>query len=296
MPQKEFPWPLIGGIRPEWTGAAFRVGGESVAVLSYEAGPSGWSESLTSLHENAAGEGTHPIDVASRRHARAALRRHLRVRPSEAVLLEAGCSSGYLLRELQGDWPDSLVIGSDFIEGPLQRLAVSRPQLPLLRFDLVRCPLPSESVDAVVLLNVLEHIQDDRAALEQVFRILRPRGLAVIEVPAGPSLYDAYDEHLQHFRRYRLSDLCRLMTTLRYTILDRSHLGCLVYPGFAMVKRRNRRLLNAPPEVRERLVQTNIRASAGGGLLGAVMAVETWLGRWVRYPTGIRCVVTARKE
>jgi SAM-dependent methyltransferase len=298
MPLVDFPWPPLDGVSPVWTGAGFRIGHVSTPVLNYGTGPSGWSESLTDLHEDAAGEGVHPIDVASRRQARAALARHMRVQPSQAVLLEAGCSSGYLLRELLQDWPESLVIGSDFIEGPLLRLAAGLPQLPLLRFDLVHCPLPDASVDAVVLLNVLEHIENDLAALTQVFRILKPGGVAVIEVPAGPELYDAYDKHLQHFRRYRLRDLCELIQRTGFTVVERSHLGCFVYPAFAFVKRRNRRLLNAPADVRQQLVAKNIRASgrAGGGALGTIMAAECWLGRWVRYPTGIRCIVTATKS
>jgi len=292
----EFPWPALDGVLPVWTGSGFRGDEASASVLNYDAAQSGWSESLTDLHEGAAAEGTHPIDVASRQRARAALKRHLRVPPSAAVVLEAGCSSGYLLAELLQDWPQSLIIGSDFIEGPLQRLARRFPQLPLLRFDLTKCPLPSMSVDAAVLLNVLEHIEDDRAALTQVFRVLKPGGVAVIEVPAGPGLFDAYDKHLQHFRRYRLSDLSRLMRAVGFTVTDGSHLGCFVYPGFALVKRRNRRLLSAPAHVQEQLVQQNIRASGGaGGMLGVVMAAEAWLGRWIRYPVGIRCVVTGIK-
>ncbi len=295
MSQTDFPWPPVAGVRPVWTGAGFRLGDAAAPVLNYEAGPSGWSESLTTLHEDAAGEGTHPIDIASRRRARAALKRHLRVPPSQAVLLEAGCSSGYLLQELVEDWPDSLVVGSDFIEGPLHRLAARRPDMPLLRFDLTKCPLPPASVDAVVLLNVLEHIEDHRTAVAQLHRILKPGGLAVIEVPAGPELYDAYDKHLQHFRRYRLSDLCGLLEGERFSVLDRSHLGCLVYPGFAFVKRRNRRLLEAPEDVQQAVVRQNIQTSGAGGLLSVLMTAEGWLGRWVRYPVGIRCVVTARK-
>src|SRR5262249_47535249 len=156
------------------------IGNESAPVLSYGHGPSGWSESLTDMVEAIDGDGRHPIDVASRDYARAMLKRRVRTRPAETAILEVGCSSGPLLAELLQDWPDSLVIGSDFIEGPLQRLAVRFPQLPLLRFDLTQCPLPSASVDGVVLLNVLEHIEDDRAALAQLFRVLKPGGVVLI--------------------------------------------------------------------------------------------------------------------
>jgi SAM-dependent methyltransferase len=250
------------------------------------------------MHEDAAGGGMHPVDIASRRHARTMLKRHVRAAPAEAVLLEAGCSSGYLLEELVVDWPESLVIGSDFIIGPLERLATRMSRVPLLQFDLVKCPLPSSHVDAVVLLNVLEHIEDDAAAVAQVARILRPDGVAVIEVPAGPGLYDVYDKHLQHFRRYRLRDLCRLLERAGLEVVERSHLGFFVYPAFAVVKRRNRRLLNAPPEVQEESVVRSIRksgTSGTGGLLSLAMTLEHRLGAWVRYPVGIRCVVTARK-
>jgi ubiquinone/menaquinone biosynthesis C-methylase UbiE len=38
----------------------------------------------------------------------------------------------------------------------------------------------------------LEHIEDDREAIKQVYRILKPGGVAVIEVPAGPQLFDIF--------------------------------------------------------------------------------------------------------
>lgn len=293
-----YPWPAIEAETPVWTGAGFRLGTRTLPVLSYGAGPSGWSEALTDLHEDAAGSGTHPIDIASRRRARAALRRHLTTPPEDIVLLEAGCSSGFLLEELVAEWPGSLVIGSDFIEGPLQRLASRLPSLPLLRFDLTACPLPTATVDAVVLLNVLEHIEDDRAAIEQVWRVLKPGGIAVVEVPAGPHLYDAYDRHLQHFRRYALGDLARLLEAAGFRTLERSHLGFFVYPAFAFVKRRNQRWLNAPEKEREHLVQQNIRKTAqggSGGLLAKTMALEEALESWVEYPWGIRCTITVMK-
>ena len=43
-----------------------------------------------------------------------------------------------------------------------------------------------------MLLNVLEHIDDHSSAIAQVARVLKPGGVAVVEVPAGPHLYDTY--------------------------------------------------------------------------------------------------------
>jgi SAM-dependent methyltransferase len=54
---------------------------------------------------------------------------------------------------------------------------------------------------------VLEHIDNDFKALQEIQRILRPGGLAHIEVPADPPSFDLYDEVLMHFRRHRLGDL-----------------------------------------------------------------------------------------
>src|SRR5205085_10979289 len=121
------------------------------------------------------------------------------------VILAVGCSSAFLHRDLRRELPDASIIGADYVRGPLDDLHRSMPDIPLLQFDLVQCPLPSESVDVVVLLNVLEHIENDAGAMEQVARILKPGGAAVIEVPAGPHLYDVYDKVLMHFRRYRSS-------------------------------------------------------------------------------------------
>lgn len=291
----QFSWPRIGGVQPTWNGRGFDIDGRRCTVLDFDARDSGWSEALTRFHEDTAGEGTHPIDIASRRRARAALRRHLTLRPEDAVILEVGCSSGFLLQELAQDWPRSLVIGSDFILEPLSKLAERIPNMPLMRFDIVNCPLPAASVDAVVLLNVLEHIDDDAGAIAHVARVLKPGGVAVVEVPAGPGLYDVYDKYLHHYRRYRLEDLCARLEQAGLRVTSKSHLGFLLYPAFALVKRRNRRWLEAPEQVQRAVVERNIRDSSKGPFLRWATQLESIGARWFSYPVGIRCVATAVK-
>jgi SAM-dependent methyltransferase len=283
----------LNGFRPAWTGSGFDVGGEIQHVLDFDAGESGWNDDLTLLHEDATGEGSHPIDVASRSRARSALKRHLP--RSTSVLLEAGCSSGFLLEELTSDWPMSLVIGSDYLPGPLHRLAGRQPSLPLLRFDLVKCPLPTASVDAVVLLNVLEHIDDDLGAARQVARVLKPKGIAVIEVPAGRRLYDVYDRYLKHYRRYSRGQLVQLVSRAGLEVLESSHLGCLAYPAFALVKWRNRRWLDAPEQTQRQIVDQNIRSTAVNPLLRWTTRIDDRIARYVGLPFGIRCTLVATK-
>jgi SAM-dependent methyltransferase len=62
-------------------------------------------------------------------------------------------------------------------------------------------------VDTCVCLNVLEHIQDDRAALEAMAAVVTPGGAIVLQVPAFQSLYGPIDRNLGHHRRYSKGSL-----------------------------------------------------------------------------------------
>ena len=67
--------------------------------------------------------------------------------------------------------------------------------------------VPAGSADYVYTLNVLEHIEDDLAALEELFRVLRPGGRLLVYVPAFQFLYTSMDRKVGHHRRYRLKPL-----------------------------------------------------------------------------------------
>jgi SAM-dependent methyltransferase len=290
----DYPWPSPPGYteKPIWGRHGFLLGGKSHPVIKYEVGSSGWSNELTNFHESTAGP-NHFIDQASRQHALEQLKNFL-YNPSP-VILEVGCSSGFMLRLIRKGLPEAFLIGSDYVGGGLLRLADELPDIPLLQFDLSKCPLPDGSIEAVVLLNVLEHIADDRSAMNQAYRILKPGGIAVIEVPAGPRLYDAYDKILMHERRYSLGQLKKLVLGAGFEILAHSHLGFFLYPGFWWVKRRNRKYFAKDENVQKEIVAKNIGATKESRLLKTVLQMELALGRYVAYPFGIRCLLTCRR-
>jgi SAM-dependent methyltransferase len=276
-----------------WNGGAFIRSGKSTRVLAYEVGESGWSDELTELHESATESGTHFIDVASRDHAIKELKRTLGTKP--VSIMEVGCSAGHLLADMRRSLPNAKLIGGDYTLGTLIKLGAKMPDIPLVRFNLADSPLPSDTYDAMVLLNVLEHIESDVAATRHIARMLKPGGVAVIEVPAGPELFDDYDRQLQHFRRYTLSGLCKVIEGAGLKVERRNYLGALIYPAFYLAKKLSQSNPK-PAEEREQHVANAIGATSRLNPIGhALMALEEAMSRAIEFPCGVRCVVTARK-
>lgn len=284
-----------GDPAPVWTGTEFAVGDDRVAVAVYDAGPSGWSDDLTALHEDETASGTHFIDVASRERALDHLKRH-RV-ANDATIMEVGVSGGHLLRDLGTQFPHATLVGTDYTLGTLLALAPRVPGIPLIRMDLTRSPLPDAVVDAIVLLNVLEHIDDDAAAIRHCFRMVKPGGLVVIEVPAGPGLFDDYDRELMHFRRYSAGELRRKVEAAGFVIAEQSFIGCFIYPAFWASKkwsRSKRKPASLAPESSR--VRRAIRATAkANGVGNWLMKAEAGLARKISLPFGIRSVIVGRK-
>jgi len=281
-----------GGSPPVWTGNEFLLDGKPTKVLNYSSSELGWKKELTDFHEVTAGE-NHFIDRASRQVAIKQLDRNMNNKTT--VLLEVGCSSGAMLRAIKKRFSSAIVIGSDCISEYLECLAFDLEGVPILQFDMVKCPFPDESIDAVIMLNVLEHIENDIEAVSQAYRILKPGGKLILEVPAGPSLYDAYDKYLLHYRRYRMNGLRKLVCRSGFEVLHRSHLGFFFYPVFRLIKKGNQGNLKASSREHKKIVTKEIQRTERNFLLSMVMNAEILLGRYVSYPFGIRCIMTCLK-
>ena len=292
----KFPIPPDYNETPVWTGSNFQIGSEELVIIKYARCDIGWDSDLTMFHEMEADAGNHYIDRASRLHARFELSKIMH--DKSAVILEIGSSSGYLLEEIKSSFPKAFLIGSDCIPEPLEKIARTIHDIPLIQFDLSHCPLPDNSVDVVIALNVLEHIQDDEAALGHIFRILKPGGHAIIEVPANSQLYDFYDEQLKHFRRYNIRDLRQICQRCGFFLSKKTHLGVFLYPLFKWVKTRNRKngqILSLP----QKQIAVKSQIQSGGpvvnNILFYLMLIELYAGKIISYPCGIRCSLTLQK-
>ncbi len=129
-------------------------------------------------------------------------------------VLEVGAGIGNMSQHLM---PRSLYWASDV--NPhylkyLQTLRSTRPYMQVGYTDGMKAesfPV-DQKFDTIVCLNVVEHLQDDCAALRNVLNSLEHGGRAIILVPHGPNLFGTLDEVLGHCRRYtedQLADVAR---------------------------------------------------------------------------------------
>jgi SAM-dependent methyltransferase len=138
--------------------------------------------------------------------ARLALRllQRIGISPTSSVL-DAGCGWGVTLDSLEA--AGYTATGLDISREALDRLDGPRRRLVLA--DLTK-PLPAEAAaafDAVLALDVIEHVDDDRAVVATLSNLVRPGGAVVVSVPALPALYSDFDRVQGHRRRYTPSSL-----------------------------------------------------------------------------------------
>jgi SAM-dependent methyltransferase len=106
-----------------------------------------------------------------------------------------------------------------------------QPGRASLREDITAISLPDASVACVIAIHVLEHIVEDRKAMREIYRVLQPGGLALLDVPTRPDdrtlevegvsspeerlrLYGQAD----HVRYYGLTDFCDRLRAAGFTL------------------------------------------------------------------------------
>ena len=87
--------------------------------------------------------------------------------------------------------------------------------------------IPDQTCDCVVLVNVLEHIEDDVAALKGFWRILKPGGHLLLFVPAMKFLYSDLDAAVGHFRRYQRPELNGRVMNAGFAIVQSRYFDAL---------------------------------------------------------------------
>jgi 2-polyprenyl-3-methyl-5-hydroxy-6-metoxy-1,4-benzoquinol methylase len=151
--------------------------------------------------------------------------------------------------------------------------------------------------DVAFLLDVLEHIPDDIAALRQVAQALRPGGMLMVATPALRCFWSYNDDLAQHVRRYSRRDYARLAKECGLT-LRRSRYFMLFLSPLLVGSR-----LFRPPiermsreEIQQHLRRTHrVPGPLANRLLSGVFSAETPLGHVVPFPWGTSVLAVLQK-
>jgi SAM-dependent methyltransferase len=97
-------------------------------------------------------------------------------------------------------------------------------------------PVAEAWADVVLLLDVLEHLDDDRAGLAGARRALRPGGIMIVTVPAYGWLWSGHDEVLGHRRRYTAKTLRHTMNAAGLIVQHVGYFNATLFPAVAGVR------------------------------------------------------------
>ncbi len=206
-----------------------------------------------------------------------------------ATILDGGCGAGALLSELA---LRGRAYGADISESAVLTTR-ERGLGNLVQCDIQQAAFRSGTFDAVMLCDVLEHVDDDRQAVAEAARLLRPGGVAVITLPALGLLWSAHDEALGHRRRYGRRQTRELVESAGLRIEKLSFGLTLLFPLAFVVRMAQRvttRLRRQPPETG--IIRVPRLANRA---LVALMDLENAVIRRVNLPVGVSLAVVARK-
>jgi SAM-dependent methyltransferase len=153
--------------------------------------------------------------------------------PKDARILELGAGTGHNLEMLSRF---GSVEASELDPGA-RELAAQRLGRPVVEAALPDLSMFSAATyDLIALLDVLEHVPDDRSSLVAIKERLKPGGTLLLTVPINPWMWSAHDVAHHHHRRYRKQEIRQLALDAGYEIELLSPFNSLLFPPIAAVR------------------------------------------------------------
>jgi SAM-dependent methyltransferase len=199
-------------------------------------------------------------------------------------ILDVGCGDGLFFErlasfgEVEGLEPDASIVTD-----PRWRDKIRHDRLAA-GFS------PAKPYDLILLLDVLEHIEDDRAALDAAFQALEPGGRLLLTVPAMPWLWSRHDEVNEHYRRYTARGLRQTLSRSGF------HVESIRYFFLWTVAPLLARRVLAPAGLPAAEYSVPIPPGPLNAALDCWSRVEHAVGRWIPWPVGSSVLAVGRRN
>lgn len=213
------------------------------------------------------------------------------ISPTRRVILDVGCGTGL--------WTAGLlefgrVIGADNARESLD-ICRERGLRDIVKCDAESLPIAPAGCDAVTALGVIEHLDDDRALLLEVERVLKPGSCALFLTSAYKFLWSEHDEAAHHKRRYTRRSLREMVERANLEVLKISYVNFFLFVPILLVRmlrsfgRAGRRGQAGSPDL-------FLPPAIFNNIFYALLRMESWMIRYINFPFGVSLLVIARKR
>jgi SAM-dependent methyltransferase len=204
-------------------------------------------------------------------------------------VLEVGCGDGFALLAVRTALPEARLVGIEpFTEG----IEIARRRVPTAEFvnGVVEELDFRVTFDLACAFDVLEHLDDDEAALNRIHRALKPGGGLLLFVPQHPRLWSGADDFAHHRRRYTKSGLLWLIERAGFDLVLTTSFVSALLPALVAARALQRVRRASYEPVNELVPPFGLNR-----LFEAILDTERLLiGRGARFPVGGTLVVVAR--
>lgn len=173
-------------------------------------------------------EETHFWHKARREIIDAVLKKNALLNQNASVL-EIGAATGANIRYFKHNF--KVIKGVELNSEAIDIAKVKSPEIEIITGFLPdNIGYGDEKFDLIFLFDVLEHVENDHAALVQIKKRLTKGGHLVLTVPAYQFLFGVHDEQLYHFRRYNIYNLAKALKNSGFEIKFKSYFNFWLFP------------------------------------------------------------------
>lgn len=155
--------------------------------------------------------------------------------------------------------------------------------------SITKLPFGNESFDLVCAFDVIEHVEDDKQATKELFRVCKNDGAVCITVPATPKLWSAHDDINGHYRRYTRSSLDSLLQSNILKAVKISYFNSFLYPLIRLSRKMEKK---SPESVRSDFSKNK----SLGKIFGVIFSLEKFMLPRFSLPFGVSLIALCKKQ
>ncbi len=218
------------------------------------------------------------------------LDKYIPVVKGQLRLLDVGCGTGFNLARLD---KYGHATGVDISEEAV-KFSRLRNCKDVLKIDKGKLPFSDNTFNVITVLDVIEHIDDDYAALCDYYRVMKGNGILLITVPAHGFLWGAHDVAVGHRRRYVAGGLKDKVEKVGFALEKLTYFETLFFP-FVLLSRIREKFAKKAADNSSPVIRIKDRSYFVNRLLGFIFSLEARFLEGFDFKYGVLLLCVARK-